>query len=68
MNEESVQVLRRDGSSGTPSHVWDKLKTLSGVTASIVVPLVIALTGHWYSKALKEREIQIRYHYCPVKN
>lgn len=34
---------------------------MSGVVASIIIPLVIGLTGYWYNNALKEREIQIRY-------
>jgi hypothetical protein len=40
-----------------PTH-WRKLSVLSGLIASIVVPVVIARFGHQYAKAIKEREIQ----------
>jgi hypothetical protein len=39
-----------------PKDVWDKLSALSGIIAAVLVPVVLALIGNWYSSALKERE------------
>lgn len=36
--------------------VWDKLSALSGFIAAVLVPIVVALVGNWYSAALKDRE------------
>jgi hypothetical protein len=36
---------------------WEKIKII--ITA--LIPVVIALVGHWYSQALKEREVQARF-------
>lgn len=45
-----------------PSNViWERVKIISTLIASILVPIVIALIGYWYSNAMKERELQIRY-------
>lgn len=44
---------------GRPKDVWDKLSTLSGVLAAILVPLAVALVGSWYTAAIKERELQL---------
>ncbi|MDR6300632.1 hypothetical protein [Mesonia maritima] len=40
---------------------WEKLKSISVMIASIFVPLAVILIGNWYSSALKESEIQVRY-------
>jgi hypothetical protein len=40
---------------------WEKAKIVSVILATVVIPLAVALVGNWYSKALKEREIQVRY-------
>lgn len=36
-------------------------KEIIKILASLLIPLVIALVGHWYTSALKEREIEARY-------
>ena len=41
------------------SNIWKKLKILSGVFASILVPVAIFIIGNSYSNAIKQREIQI---------
>lgn len=41
--------------------LWEKVKILSGIIASVLIPLIIGLTGHWYTNAIKERETEIRY-------
>ena len=40
---------------------WDKLKIVSGLIASLLVPIVIAFVGNEYSSALKESENRLRY-------
>ena len=39
----------------------EKAKALSTIIASLVIPLAVALSGNWYSTAIKEREVQVRY-------
>ena len=39
---------------------FEKLKTLSASIAVIFIPIVIALLGNQYSKAIKEKETQLR--------
>lgn len=39
---------------------FEKLKTLSASIAVIFIPIVIALIGNQYSKAIKEKETQLR--------
>lgn len=40
---------------------WDKLKVLSGLIASIFIPVALALIGNWYSSAISKSEISLRY-------
>lgn len=40
---------------------WEKLKPISALIASVFVPLAVVMIGSWYSSALKESEIQVRY-------
>jgi hypothetical protein len=42
-------------------NLWQKLSAISGLVAAVVIPVVLALVGNWYSQAIKEREIQGRY-------
>ena len=53
---KSVRGEADDFSTHSDKDIWDKLSTLSGVIAAVLVPLVIALVGNWYSAALKSRE------------
>ncbi|MBL8711140.1 MAG: hypothetical protein JNL25_18240 [Rhodospirillaceae bacterium] len=46
------QVLPRKDS-------WDKLSVLSGFLAAVFVPIAIAVVGHWYTSAIKDRETAI---------
>ena len=39
----------------------EKTKALSIIIASLVIPIAVALSGNWYSTAIKEREVQVRY-------
>ena len=41
--------------------IWDKLKVISAVLASVLVPLILGVVGHRYTQALKEREVQSRF-------
>ena len=40
---------------------WERAKVISGILATILIPLLIGVTGHLVSTALKERDIQLRY-------
>jgi hypothetical protein len=40
---------------------WEKAKVVSAIIASVFIPLALALSGNWYSKSLKEKEVQARY-------
>ena len=40
---------------------WEKAKILSAIVASVFIPLAVALSGNWYAKSLKEKDIQARY-------
>lgn len=40
---------------------WEKLKVVSLVTASLMVPLVVAYLGNAVSKDQKDKEIGVRY-------
>lgn len=53
MSAEITENKKRD--------VWDKLSSLSGFIASVLVPIVIALVGHSYTSAIKEAENRVRY-------
>jgi len=39
---------------------WEKAKILSAIVASVFIPLAVALSGNWYAKSLKEKDIQAR--------
>lgn len=47
-------------SDGRGKDGWDKLGRLSGFLAAVLVPIVIALAGHWYANALNQRETALR--------
>ena len=40
---------------------WEKLKILSMLAATILVPVVIAIAGQTITQSLKEREISVKY-------
>jgi hypothetical protein len=40
---------------------WDKLKILSQVVATVVIPVTIALVSQRYADAMQRREVQVRY-------
>ena len=41
--------------------LWEKLKVVSLVTASLMIPLVVAYLGNAVSKDQKDKEIGVRY-------
>jgi hypothetical protein len=41
--------------------IWEKIKVLSLVIATVTVPVVVALVGNSYSKEQKDKEIGVRY-------
>lgn len=41
--------------------IWEKIKVLSVVIASLTVPVVVAVVGNSYSKEQKDKEIGVRY-------
>lgn len=41
--------------------IWNKLQILSGLIASVLVPLVVALVGQSINKSIQENEIRIQY-------
>jgi hypothetical protein len=48
-----ARKLRRD--------VWDRLDILSKLVAATIIPLAIAFVGHWYTDAIKQRELEGRF-------
>jgi hypothetical protein len=40
---------------------WDKLKALSMAFAAVLVPIVLAVVGSGYNRAIKEREVQGKF-------
>lgn len=44
-----------------PKDFWDKLLALSGLIASILVPIVVVIVTNTYTNAMKESENRIRY-------
>ncbi|SRR6266446_7663755 len=40
---------------------WEKLKVVSVMLATVLIPLVLALVSQWYTAALKENEIGVKY-------
>ncbi|MBN1347810.1 hypothetical protein JXJ21_00215 [candidate division KSB1 bacterium] len=43
------------------TYTWEKLKSVSALLASVLVPIVLGLVGHWYSGALKQVDANLRY-------
>jgi hypothetical protein len=41
--------------------IWDIVKSISTIIASILIPIVIVIVSKSYTNALKEKEISIRY-------
>jgi hypothetical protein len=41
--------------------IWEKIKVLSVVIATVTVPVVVAVVGNSYSREQKEKEIGVRY-------
>lgn len=48
-------------SAGIGMTEWEKGKVNIGGFVTVLVPLVLALIGHWYTEALKERDLQGRF-------
>ena len=40
---------------------WDKLAVVSALVASVLVPVAIALVGHFYTSAIKQAENNVKY-------
>jgi len=40
---------------------WDRLKAISSLLASVLIPLVILIGGNSFSQAIKEKEMKLRY-------
>lgn len=41
--------------------IWEKIKVLSVVIATLTVPVVVTVVGNSYSKEQKDKEIGVRY-------
>ena len=41
--------------------VWDKASSLSGLIASVLIPVALAFVGHWSTEAMKNKEISAKY-------
>lgn len=39
----------------------EQLKIVAQILATVAVPLVIALVGHWFSSAIKQKELGLQY-------
>ena len=39
--------------------IWDKIPIISGLLATVAVPIAIGVAGSWYTAATKERELRI---------
>lgn len=40
---------------------WEKAKICSLIVSTVVIPLAIGISGHWLSKSLKDKDIQVKY-------
>ncbi len=40
---------------------WEKLKIVSTLLATVLIPIVIAAMTQWYTSALKDNEIGVKY-------
>jgi hypothetical protein len=40
---------------------WEKSRILGNLIATILIPVVIVLVANWYTSAMKERELSIKY-------
>ena len=40
---------------------WDKLEQLSRILAAILIPVILAIVGNWYTSAIKQRELDARF-------
>lgn len=41
--------------------IWQKIPVVNSLLATVIIPVVLALIGNWYSTAIREKETQIRY-------
>ena len=60
-DHQGAKVLNMSTDQNTTKDSWDKAKILSGFIASILIPAVLAMIGHWSSDALKSREVAVKY-------
>ena len=37
--------------------IWDKIPIISGLLATVAVPIAIGVAGSWYTAATKDREL-----------
>ncbi|UCH47230.1 MAG: hypothetical protein JSU95_14190 [Betaproteobacteria bacterium] len=42
-------------------NTWEKARAVSTILATVVIPLAIALSGHWYGQLQKDKELQLKY-------
>jgi hypothetical protein len=47
---------------------WEKLKIITTLVATIIIPVVIGFTGNDYTRAIKEREIEGKFVELSVNN
>lgn len=40
---------------------WKRISIIGTMIATIAIPIVVALIGHWYTTSLKEKEFGVRY-------
>ena len=48
-------------------NAWDKVKTIVNVIAAIVIPIILAVIGNNYTKAIKSQELSARFIELSVK-
>ena len=40
---------------------WEKARILTTIFSALLIPVVIAIVGNWYTSALSKRELDVRY-------
>lgn len=47
--------------SEQPKDAWDKLQAIGTLASGVLIPLVIAITGHYVTQRMKESENELKY-------
>jgi hypothetical protein len=54
-------MILRERSTTKEKDIWDKMSAASALVASLLVPVVLAIVGNWYTSAIKQSEVRLKY-------